>query len=156
MITTEQIKELREKTGISIAECKKALEEASGEMTKAFEILKERGAQVAEKKASRELKAGTVKAYTHSNGTLGAMVEIHSETDFVAKNKDFQNLAEEVAMHIAAMEPKDMVELLEQPFVKDPSLTVGELVKSYIQKFGERIDIVRFARFSTNDAESNF
>lgn len=153
MVTTEQIKELRERTGISIGECKKALEEAGGDMDKALAVLKERGAQVAEKKSSRELKAGAVKAYIHAGGTLGALVEIHSETDFVAKNKDFQTLAEEVAMHVAAMNPKDVVELLEQPFVKDPGMTVNDLVQSYIQKFGERIDVVRFTRYSTSDGE---
>jgi len=153
MITTEQIKELRERTGISIAECKKALEATGGDMDKALAALKERGAEIAEKKSGRELKAGTVKAYIHSGGTLGALVELHSETDFVAKNKDFQFLAEEVAMHVAAMDPKDVVELMEQPFVKDPGVTVNDLVQSYIQKFGERITVARFARLSTSSSE---
>lgn len=149
MITTEQIKELRERTGISIAQCKKALEDSGGDMDKALDFLKTKGTEIAEKKAGRELHAGVVSSYIHSTSNMGSLVEIHSETDFVAKNIEFKELASDLAMHVAAMNPKDVEELLTQPFIKDPSLTIDELVKSYIQKFGERVDIVRFVRFDT-------
>lgn len=147
-ISTEQIKELRERTGISIAQCKQALEDAMGDMDKALSFLREKGAQIAEKKSSRELKAGVISSYIHNNGTIGALLQIHSETDFVAKNPEFQALADDIVMHLAAMGPENVEELLSQPFIKDPSLTIDDLIKSFIQKFGERIEIVNFARLS--------
>lgn len=150
MVTTEQIKELRERTGISLAQCKKALEEAAGDLDKALVALKEQGAAIAEKKAARTLAAGKVSAYVHSTGNMAALVEVHSETDFVAKNPEFKALADELAMQIAAMEPANLEDLLVQPYIKDPSLTIKDLVQNYIQKFGERIEIVRFARFDTS------
>lgn len=153
MITTEQIKELRERTGISIGQCKKALEETGGDMNKALAFLKEKGAEIAEKKSSRALHAGAVSAYLHSTGTMGAMVQVHAETDFVSKNPEFRGLADDIAMHVAAMDPKTVEELLAQPFVKEPGITVGDLIKSYIQKFGERIDVIRFSRLDTTGAE---
>lgn len=141
MITAKQIKALRDRTGISIAECKKALEESGGVEEKAVEWLKQAGEKIASKKATRTLGAGAVSAYIHSTGTLGALLELQSETDFVAKNKDFRLLADDLAMHIAALAPNDAAELLAQPFVKDPNQTVAEVIKSAIQKFGERIEI---------------
>lgn len=149
MVSTEQIKTLRAKTGISIAQCKKALEEVNGDMEKAIEELKKQGAALAEKKADRELGAGIVRAYIHSTDNLGVLVEVHTETDFVAKNDKLKEFADDIAMHIAASMPADDKELLEQPFIKDPSKTVGDLVKEAIQKFGERIEISRFVRFDT-------
>ncbi len=150
MASVLEIKELREKTGISIAQCKKSLEEAGGDMAKALELLKAKGAEIADKKAERVLRAGAVKAYIHSNGKLGALVQISAETDFVANNAEFKALAEDVAMHVAAMDPADNEELAGQPFVKDPSITITDLINSYVQKFGERIELVRFARFDTS------
>lgn len=150
-ITTDQIKELRERTGISIAQCKQALENADGDMVKALNFLKEKGAEIAEKKSSRELKAGVVSSYIHNNGTIGALLQIHSETDFVAKNPEFRSLADDIVMHLAAMGPKTLEELLAQPFIKDPSLTIDDLIKSFIQKFGERIEVSNFARLSLSD-----
>lgn len=154
MITTEQIKELRERTGISIAQCKKSLEEASGDMNKALELLRAKGAEVAEKKATRTLRAGAVSCYLHNTGAMGAMVQVNAETDFVSKNVEFRTLADDLAMHIAAMNPANQEELLSQPFVKDPSATVDDLVKQHVQKFGERIEIARFARFDMADSDS--
>lgn len=147
MITTEQIKELREKTSISVAECKKALEAAGGDMDKALEELKARGAAIMAKKGDRELAAGAVAAYIHS-GTIGALVELHAETDFVAKNEGFVTLANDLAMQVAAMDPANIDELLTQPFIKDGGVTIGDLVKNAVQKFGERIEVIRFSRFS--------
>ena len=151
MITTEQIKELRDRTGISIAQCKKALEDAGGDINKALDFLKEKGAEVAEKKATRELHAGLVSAYIHSDHKQGALVEVQVETDFVAKNEGFQALADDLAMHIVAMNPADVAELLTQPFIKDPTLMIDDLVKNHIQKFGERIEIAHFARLDSKN-----
>lgn len=106
MITTEQIKELRDATGISVMQCKKALEEAGGDMAKATVLLKKKGAQVAAKKSDRVLGAGSVASYIHGTGNVGAMVELVSETDFVSNNEEFKNLARDIAMHVAASNPE--------------------------------------------------
>lgn len=106
MVTTEQIKELRENTGISVMQCKKALEEANGDMEKATEILKKKAGAAASKKAERSLGAGVVSSYIHAGGKVGVILEVACETDFVAKNEDFVTLANDVAMHIAAMAPE--------------------------------------------------
>jgi len=138
-VTAEQIKELREKTGISVAECKKALVEAEGDMEKAIAILREKSAASVAKKADRELGAGTVGAYVHSNAQVGALVLLSSETDFVAKNEEFVSLARDIAMHASAMRPASLEEIMEQPFIKDPSKTIAQLISEATQKFGERI-----------------
>ncbi len=148
MISASDIKELREETGISFAQCKKALEDSGGDKTKALASLREQSEAIAEKKSSREVKAGVVSAYVHATGTLGAMVELNCETDFVAKNPEFVTLARDIAMHITASAPVDQAELLAQPFIKDASLTIDALIKSYIQKFGENITLARFIRFT--------
>lgn len=146
MITTEQIKELREKTGISVAQCKKALEESAGDMAKALDILKAKSSEIADKKSDRTLGAGVVSAYIHNN-TVGSMITLQTETDFVAKNPEIKALADDIAMHVAAMMPQDVVELTSQPFIKDPAQTVGDLIKTAIQKFGERVEVGQIVRF---------
>lgn len=148
MVNTDVIKELREKTEMSIKEIKKALEEAGNDMKKALELLKEHGAKIAEKRAERETGEGAVEAYIHGNRKLGALVELRSETDFVARNEQFRQLAHDIAMQVASMNPKDVDELLTQPFVKNQDLTVDELIKEYIGKLGEKIKIEKFVRFS--------
>jgi len=145
-ITLDQIKELRDRTGISIAQVKTALEEADGDMEAAIEALKKKGAEVARKKSSRALGSGVVRSYIHTDSKIGSIVILACETDFVAKNEDFKNLAYDLAMHIVASDPKDGQELLKQPFVKDPSKTVSDLVGEAIQKFGENIGIAEFYR----------
>jgi len=199
MISTDQVKELRDKTGISVMQCKKALEEAGGDIKKAEIILQKRSSSIAQKKSDRELNSGVIQSYIHSNGKIGAMVELSCETDFVAKNSDFKDLAYNLAMQITANDPQyikkedisenskkevaDVLEkemnslsaqankpseikakilegkidsyfkdkvLLEQSFIKDPDIKVGQLIESAIQKFGERIEIRRYSRFSTN------
>lgn len=146
MITAEQIKELRDASGISIMECKKALEEANGDQAKAMELLKKAGKEMAVKKAEREAKQGIVESYIHGTGKIGAILELNCETDFVAKNSQFKELAHEIAMHIAAMNPKDEAELLSQPFIKDEQKTIQELVNEAIAKLGENIKIGKFVR----------
>ena len=189
----DQIKELRDETGVAVMQCKKALEDARGDMDKARMALRKKSGEIAAKKGDRTLGSGVVAAYIHGNNSVGAMVELACETDFVAKNEDFKQLAYEIAMHIAAANPKYRVEaditeedkakaisffedevakmdkpeaikekalqgkldvyfkeqvLLHQPFVKNPDLTIEDLIKGAVQKFGENTELVRYARFA--------
>jgi elongation factor Ts len=190
-ITTEVIKELRDATGVSVMQCKKALEEAGGDIEKAKVILRKISAQVASKKSDRTLGAGQAAAYVHAGGQVVGAIVLASETDFVSKNEEFGKLARDIAMHVAAMAPqfksreevkeediraasevfakevenipeakrdvalkgkidsylKDKV-LLDQPFVKDPEVTIGELISQAVQKFGEKVEVVRMERLS--------
>src|SRR3989344_989199 len=143
----EKVKHLRESTGLSFGEIKKALDEAGGDEIKAVEILKAHGIKVAENKSSREVKEGVIVSYIHATKKLGSMVEVLCETDFVARNDDFQDLAREIAMHIAAMKPGSVSDLLDQPFVKNPDMTVKDFINSYIAKLGENIQVGRFEIF---------
>jgi len=189
-ITTEQVKDLRDRTGISVMQCKKALEEAGGDMEKAIVILRKKSGEISAKKADRTFKAGTIQAYIHATGGIGTIVELDCETDFVANNDEFKALARDIAMHAtatgakfvrkedvkesdrkvaesvfeeevkgkpAAMKEKilsgkldayfsEMV-LLDQPFIKDPSITIQGLIDKAVQKFGEKMAVARFARF---------
>lgn len=147
-ISAEAVKELRDKTGVSMMECKKALEEAGGDMAKAMEVLGKRAAAAAAKKADRALGAGTVASYIHNQGQVGAMVELSCETDFVSKNEEFVALARDIAMHAAAMRPQNVAELLSQPFIKNPEKTIENLISDATQKFGERTEVSQFACFS--------
>ncbi len=191
-ITSEQVKELRNITGISVMQCKAALEEAGGDQKKALLILSKKSGSIAEKKSGRTLGAGTVSSYIHANKEIGSMVILRSETDFVAKNEEFMNLARELALQVAASNPivvkredlspekleeikglfakevegkpenlketilagkvdaylKEMV-LTEQLYIKDPEKKIRDLIDAAIQKFGERVEIERFIRFST-------
>lgn len=147
-VTSDQVKELRDKTGVSVMECKKALTEADGDMVKALEILSARAAAAVGKKADRTLGAGAVAAYVHSTSQMGAMVLLSSETDFVSKHEEFTSLARDIAMHAAAMQPTSVEELLPQQFIKDPSKTITDLISLATQKFGERIEVTKLAFFS--------
>lgn len=190
-ITSAQIKELRDKTGISVMQCKKALEEAAGDMAKAEVILRKKRSEAAAKKSDRELGAGTVGAYVHNTNQVAALVLLACETDFVSQNEEFVTLARDIAMQVAATNPsyisrevvpeeavtkakevfaaevadkpaemqekiltgkldayfKDQI-LLEQPFIKDDSQTIGELITGAVQKFGENISVVDISRLS--------
>jgi len=148
MITIEEIKALREETGLSIMQCQKALEEAGGDKGKAMALLKEKGAEIASKKGNRTMGAGVIISYIHAGETVGVLLELLCETDFVAKNPEFKSVAKDIAMHIAAMEPKDTAELLEQPFIKDAEKKISDLINNTVQKFGERTEIGQFVRFS--------
>lgn len=149
-ITTEEIKTLREETGLSVMQCQKALEEARGDRVMALELLKKKGAEIAAKKSDRELKAGVVASYVHAGDKVGVMLELLCETDFVSKNPEFRSIARDIGMHIAAMNPGSWEELLEQPFIKDPNLKISDVVSNTVQKFGERTELGRFVRFSLN------
>ena len=146
-ITTEQIKSLRDKTGVSISQCRDALVAAGGEMEKALEILRAKSADIAAKKADRVLASGVVASYVHG-GALGALLKLQCETDFVARNPEFKALAEDLALHVSAMSPESIPALLEQPFVKTPEQTVASVITSAIQKFGEKIEIGGFQTLS--------
>lgn len=147
-ISAEAVKELRDKTGVSMMECKKALEEAQGDTAKALEILGTRAQAAVAKKADRVLAAGSVGAYVHGNGQVGAMVVLSCETDFVSKNEEFAALARDLAMHVSAMIPSNAEELMQQPFVKNPEKTVAQLISDATQKFGERTEVTSFGRYS--------
>lgn len=148
MITAQQIKELREKTGVSVSICKKALEEAGGNMEKALTVLQKESAKSAEKKADRALGSGVIEAYAHYNKKVGVLLEIKSESDFVSGNEEFRTLAKDIAMHIAASSPSDLNELLGQTYIKNPTFTIKELLNQAVQKFGEKIEISRFAQYN--------
>jgi elongation factor Ts len=197
MIDGNQVRELRQRTGAGIMDCKKALEETGGDLEKAIDQLRKKGLASAAKKMGRVTKEGTVGSYIHPGGKIGVLVEVNCETDFVAKTSEFQNLVKDTAMQIAAANPlylnRDEVPpevtekeiqilrtqalesgkpekvidrivegrmekfysevcLLEQPFIKDPDVTVREVVNSAISKTGENISIRRFARFQLGEA----
>ncbi len=146
MISLDQVKELREKTGVSIMECKKALEQAQGDEAKALEFLNQKSAEKAEKKSEREAGQGVIEAYIHNNGKVGVLIKLNCETDFVAKNEDFKNLAHDIAMQIAANGAENIEELLTQEFIKDPQKKVQDLITEAIGKLGENIQIGEFAK----------
>ena len=191
-ITSQMVKELRDKTQAGMMDCKKALSETAGDMEKAIDLLRQKGLAVAAKRAGRETKEGVVEAYIHAGGKIGVMVEVGCETDFVAKTDAFKTFARDIAMHIAAVnpvavsreevpaeivqrekdiyinqalesgKPQQIVEkmvggkiekylaeicLLEQKFVKNPDLTIQDLLNELIAKLGENISVKHFARF---------
>lgn len=190
-ISTEVIKQLRDETGVSIMQCKKALEEVDGDIEKAKVILQKYSKAAADKKSDRTLAAGTVASYIHQGGSVGVLVELMCETDFVSKNDAFQTLAKDIAMHVAALAPQFMRKedineddtiaakavfeeeiegkpeelkekilsgkldayfnektLLEQSFIKNPEKTIKLLIDEASQKFGEKVEITRFVRYT--------
>ncbi len=194
-ISMDLIKALRDETGVAVMQCKKALEDAGGDMEKARMMLRKKSGEIAAKKSDRTLGAGVIASYIHGNASIGAIVELSCETDFVAKNEEFKKLAYDIAMHIVASNPKYRVEadisetdrakaksffeeevektmagkpeaikakalegkmdtyfaelvLVKQPFVKNPDVTIGDLVKGAVQKFGENTELTRFSRFA--------
>ena len=196
-ISAAQVKELREKTGAPMMDCKQALTEAKGDLEQAVVLLRKRGVSVAAKKATRVTSEGAVESYIHAGGKIGVLVEVNCESDFVARTEDFKELTHDIAMHIAASDPKyvrkeDVTEadfnrekeiyldqamksgkpahiaekmvsgkmekfyeevcLLEQPFIKDQTITIKQLIATKIGKLGENIAVRRFARFKVGEA----
>jgi len=143
----ELVKQLRKDTGAGVMECKKALEKAKSDIKKAKKILQKQGMIKAKKKSERETNQGYVATYTHANGRVGVMVKILCESDFVAKNAEFQRFARDLCLQVAAMSPKNVKQLLSQDFIKDAEFTIDELVNSVIAKFGENIKIDKIERF---------
>ena len=191
-ISSDTVKELREKTGAGIMDCKRALADSGGDLEKAIDLLRQKGLSAAAKKASREAKEGLVSSYIHGGGKIGVLVEVNCETDFVARNSEFQELVKDIAMQIAASNPSyvrqedvpaDVLErersiykiqakesgkpehvldkivegkvekfyletcLLEQPFIKESSVTINDMVQQKIAKIGENIIVKRFTRY---------
>jgi len=146
MISITQIKQLREETGISISECKKALLEAGGDIEKAREILKKLGATFSAKKKEREAREGIIETYVHGGKKIGVMIELNCESDFVARSKEFQELAHELCLQITAISPEE-IPLLKQPWIKDEKITIENLINEYIAKLGENIILKRFVRY---------
>ena len=147
MITIEQIKKLRRETQAPVMEVKRALEEAGGDKAAAKKILAERALLRAEKKKGREAGDGRTFSYVHANGKIGVLLELRCETDFVARNKLFQNLGKELTMQIASMNPKDVRELLKQEYIRNQTKTVGDLVGEVAGTVGENIKVIRFVRY---------
>lgn len=145
-INAQQIKELREKTQAGFADCKNALEQANGDMKKAEEILRKKGFEKAAKKSDRETGQGLVEAYVHQTGKVGVLVSLRCETDFVARTDEFKILAHEIAMQVAAMNPKDTAALLKQEYIRDGSKTINDLITEVIAKLGENIQLGEFKR----------
>ncbi len=166
---TELIKELRSRTSAGVMDCKKALEEVNGDVDRAEIILREKGIASAAKKAGRDTEQGLIETYIHSGGRIAAMVEVNCETDFVARTEEFSKLAHDIAMQVAAMDPKTVdttqsnensgsanendgeYSLLGQPFIKDPSKSIQDLINETVGKLGENIRVRRFQRFSLGE-----
>jgi elongation factor Ts len=161
-IPAEQVKELREKCGAGVMDCRNALIEAGGDINKAFDALQAKGFLKAAKKAERATGQGLVEGYVHTGGRVGALIELNCETDFVARTEEFKKLAHDVAMQVAAMCPVYLAEadrpadceaeagsacLMLQPFIKDPSKTIRDLITETIARTGENIRLKRFVRF---------
>src|SRR3989344_4953530 len=145
------LKKLREETAASIADCRRALDESNNDYKKALEWIKKHGVEKAAKKEGRETGQGIVSSYIHGAGRVGVLIELACETDFVAKTADFQNLARELSMQVAAMNPKDVESLLKQEYIRDPKMTISDVVKQVIATLGENIQINRFQRFEIGE-----
>ena len=165
-VSAEQVRSLRDHTGAGIMDCKVALEETDGNVEKAIVALREKGLASAAKRSGRETNEGVIETYIHTGGRVGAMVELGCETDFVARTEEFQKLAHDIAMQVAAMGPvyidKDEIEdgdtrppaqisLMQQPFIKNASSSVGEMVTELAGKVGENIRVVRFTRLAVGE-----
>ena len=147
-ITADMVKALREETGVSVMQCKKALEEANGDVEQARVALRAIAAAQAEKKAERTIGGGVVASYIHGNKKMGVLLTLNCETDFVAQNEEFVSAANQIAMHIGAMEPENIDALLEQSFIMNPELTVKQVIDDLVQKTGERVEMGQFVRYS--------
>ena len=151
MKTASMVKDLREKTGAGMMDCKKALTETNGDMEKAIEYLREKGITKAAKKSSRIAAEGLVLAYVTEDGKIGSAVEVNSETDFVAQNAEFRSFVEALAKQVALKSPKDVDDLMKQEFIDEAGKTVSEALIEKVAKIGENINIRRFVRFETTD-----
>ena len=146
-MTAEDIKNLREKTGAGVMDAKRALEEAGGDLEKAIQVIQERGLAKADKKADRTTGSGLIYSYVH-NDRIGVLLDIRCETDFVARTDDFRGLAHDISMQIAAMDPEGVEDLYAEPFIKDQSLTIENLIKGVIAKIGENMKVEKFCRYA--------
>ncbi len=152
-IDPKEVQRLRAETSAGVMDCKRALEDAKGDYEQAKALLKERGLASVAKKAGREAREGAVASYIHAGGRVGALVEVASETDFVARSAEFQKLAQEVAMQVAAMAPKTVDELYAQAYIRDASKTIKDLVTTLAASVGENVSVRRIQRFALGEAE---
>src|SRR3990167_4655271 len=143
---TDDVKKLRDMTGAGVMDCKQALADAKGDFDRALQIVRERGVLIAEKKSERKTGAGILESYIHNN-RVGVLLELRTETDFVARSEPFKTLAHEIVMQISAMAPDDVDALMKQPYIKDETMTVSDLVKQTVAKVGENIKVERFTRY---------
>ncbi len=166
MLAIEAVKALREKTGAGIVDCKTAITKSDGDLEKAVEYLRQKGLSQADKKAERVTKEGLISSYIHPNGKVGVLIEVNCETDFVARNPEFQTLIKDLALHIAGTSPAPQyirqedvpsenadkeIALLDMPFIKDPSVKIKELIAEKIAKIGENIQLRRFIRYQLGE-----
>ena len=151
-IDSKEVQRLRAETNAGVMDAKRALEDTKGDFEKAKVLLKERGLARVAKKSDREAKEGAIASYIHAGGRVGALVEIASETDFVARSEEFQTLALEVAMQVAAMAPADIDELLAQSYIREPSKTIKDLVTTLAAAVGENVSVRRIQRFALGEA----
>jgi elongation factor Ts len=151
MVDIELLKKLRNETSVSIADCRKALEESKNDYKKALDVLRKSGLERAAKKSERTVSQGIIDSYIHQNGRVGALAEISCETDFVALTDEFKKLSHEICMQVAAMNPKDVPALLKQEYIKDSSKTMEILIKETIAKLGENIVVKRFHRLEIGE-----
>jgi len=149
----ELVKQLRQETGARIMDCKKALEDAKGDLKLAKKYVQEKGLARAEKSSDRETVVGYIASYTHATGQIASLVELCCETDFVAKNEEFQQLAKNLAMQVVAMNPQDKAELLAQDFIRDSGESVERTIKALSGKIGEKIVLTRFKRFMIGEKD---
>jgi elongation factor Ts len=146
----DDLKKLREETKAGVSDCRQALEDANGDYAKAKKLIMERGLEKASKKEGKETSQGIIESYVHA-GRVGVLVELRCETDFVARTDDFKKLAHELALQIASMEPKNVAELLKEPYIRDAGLTIEALVKQTIAKVGENITVAKFTRIELGE-----
>ena len=151
-IDPKDVQRLRSESGAGVMDCKRALEETGGDYTKALALIKERGIQSLAKRSEREAKEGLVASYIHSGGRIGALVELASETDFVSRGEDFQKLAQEIAMQVAAMDPASVEELLEQPYIRDASKKIKDLITAVATSTKENVHVRRIQRFALGES----
>jgi elongation factor Ts len=149
-IPIDEIKRLRQLTGVGITDAKQALADSGGDFDKALEAMRKKGLTKAEKRGEREARSGLIGSYVH-DGRIGVLVEVNCETDFVAKTDEFKELVKDLTLHIAASDPENEAELLDQPFVKEPAKTVGDIVKEANAKLGENIVVRRFCRLALGE-----
>jgi len=151
-IDPKDVQRLRSESGAGVMDCKRALEETGGDYTKALALIKERGIQSVAKKSERSAKEGVIASYVHANNRVGALVELASETDFVARGEEFQKLAKEIAMQVVAMEPATVDELLEQPYIRDSSKKIKDLVIDVAATTKENVHVRRIQRFALGES----
>lgn len=142
------LKKIREETGYGVMDIKKALLDSKGDEKKAIELLRKWGIERSESKKERETKAGAISSYIHGEGKVGVLLELLCETDFVARTEDFKHLAHEICLQISSMNPKDVSDLLNQEYIRDPKNKISDLIKAAIGKLGENITLARFSRFA--------